>query len=85
MWYKIKYLTGLENNNSDDYCDKCMNIKFESNNNLLLRKKLKLDNVMIIINSNFYGSNKYYPVILSNECLYKLAELLVLLSRIFCW
>ena len=39
IWNKIKYFIKLRNNDWDYYDDKYRKIKFESNNNLPLRKK----------------------------------------------
>ena len=36
---KIKYLSGLENNGSGKYDDNYIKIKFDSNDNLSLKKK----------------------------------------------
>ena len=41
MWNKIKYFIKLRNNDWDYYDDKYRKIKFESNNNLPFRTKIK--------------------------------------------
>ena len=46
MWNKIEYFIKLKNNNSDDYDDKYMKIKFNSHDNLPLGKTLKIYNVV---------------------------------------
>ena len=50
-----------------------MKIQFNSAVNFHLKKLLKLYDVTIIVRSAFkekYKINKYYPQILSDECLY---------------
>ena len=63
-----KYIKNIKNcgaksitNNSDDYDEKHMKIKFNSNNDLPLDKTLKLHNMTIAIGSVFHEGNKYYP------------------------
>ena len=50
---------GPKANNSDDYDEKYMKIKFNLNDNLPLNKMLELCNTMIVIRS-FHEGNKYY-------------------------
>lgn len=38
-----------------------MKIKFNTDDNLPFEKKLEMHNVVMIIDSVFYDSNKYYP------------------------
>ena len=49
-----------------------MKIKLNSDDNLLLKKTLKLYNMAIIVRSVFHEGNKYYPQVLLEECLDKL-------------
>ena len=49
-----------------------MKIKFNSDDNLLLNKILKLHNLTVIARSVFQEDNKYYPQIFLDECLYGL-------------
>ena len=67
-------LIELEDNNSSNYDDKCMQIIFNSNNNLPLKQELEILDVVTIIRSVFFYNNKYYPQVFLDECLYKLAE-----------
>ena len=60
-WNKIKYLIDLENDDSGSYDKKYMKLKFKSNDNLPLIRKLEIYNVVIIITRAFYDNNKYYP------------------------
>ena len=49
-----------------------MKIKFNSDGNLPLNKKIKLHSLTIIIRSIFQKDNKYYPQVFIYECLYEL-------------
>ena len=58
MWSKINYHIMLKNNNSDEYGEKYMNIRFNSDGDLLLGKILKTCNVVILIRSVFEDKKK---------------------------
>ena len=73
-WKKIKDLIRSINNNSDDYDAVYMKIKFNSDDDLLLRKTLELHNIIMIARSVFHEGNKYYLQIFLDKCLQKLAE-----------
>ena len=49
-----------------------MKIKFNSDGNLSLNKKLKLHNMTIVIRSFFEKHGKFYPQVYVDECLYEL-------------
>ena len=49
-----------------------MKINFNSDDNLPLKKMIKLHNLAIIIRSIFQKDNKYYPQVFLDECLYEL-------------
>ena len=72
MWSKIKDLIRLITTNSDDYDLKYMKIKFDSNDDLALKKTLELPNMTIVVRSVLHEVNKYYPQVFLNESLYKL-------------
>ena len=59
-------------NNSDDYDERYMKIKFNSDDNLPLKETLKPCNIIIFARSDFYKLSKNYPQVFLNECLYKL-------------
>ena len=48
-----------------------MKIKFDSNDDLLLNKILKLQMLTIIVRSVFGKDSKYNPQVFLNECLYE--------------
>ena len=49
-----------------------MKIKFDSDDNLLLNKKLKFPTMTIIVRSVFEEDGKFYPQIYFDQCLYDL-------------
>ena len=72
LWNKIRYLIKSITINSDNYDKKYMKIKFNSDDDLPLKKMVELQNMVIVVRSVFQEDNKYYPHFLLNECLYKL-------------
>ena len=72
LWNKIKDLIRSITSNSDDYHEKYMKIKFDLDENVPLKKTVKLHSMTIIIRSVFQEGNKYYPQCFLNEWLYKL-------------
>ena len=61
LWDGIGNLIKKINDKPGDYDEKYMKIKFNSNDNLLLSKILKLHNMTKVIRSIFQEGNKYYP------------------------
>ena len=49
-----------------------MKIKFNSDDDLPLNKQLKLDMLIIIVNTVIEENGKYYPRIYLDNCLYEL-------------
>ena len=49
-----------------------MKIKFDSEDDLSLKKKLKLCKMVVVLRSAFHDNNKYYPHVFLDEYLYKL-------------
>ena len=49
-----------------------MKIKFNSDDNLSLKKMLKLLNITRVIKSVFQEDNKYYSQLVLDECLFEL-------------
>ena len=58
--------------NSDDYDEKCMKSKFDSDDDLPLNKMIKIYNVPIVVRAVLYENNKYYPQVFLDERLHKL-------------
>ena len=48
-----------------------MTIKFNSDDNLLLNKMLKLYLLTVVVRSVYEGDGKYYPHYFLDECLYE--------------
>ena len=65
---KIKKISGDECDYEKDY----MKIKFNSDDNLPLNKKLKFQNMIITIRSVFEEDSKLYPQVFLDNTLYKL-------------
>ena len=58
--------------NSDDYDENYMKIKFNSDDKLPLNKTIEIPRMIIAVRAIFLENNKYYPLVLLDECLYKL-------------
>ena len=69
---KIRDLVRSISNNSDDYDQKYMKIKFNSDDDLPSQKILELCEIIIVLRSVFYEDNWYYSYIFLDKCLCKL-------------
>ena len=58
--------------NVDDYDEKYMKIKFNSDDNLPLSKIIEIPTIAIVTSLIFLENNKYYPQVFFDECLYKI-------------
>ena len=58
--------------NSDDYNEKYMRIKFDLNDELPLNKIIEIQSVIIFVRAILHENNKYYPQIFLDACLNKL-------------
>ena len=72
LWSKIRDLIRLMTKHSDDYDEKCIKIKFNSDDELLLNKTIEIPTMIIVVRGVFYENNKYYMQVFLDECLYKL-------------
>ena len=68
----IRDLIRSKTDNSDNYDEKYMRIKFNSDDDIPLTKTLELHNMIIIIIFVFHEDSKYYPQVFLDDCLYKL-------------
>ena len=59
---KNRDLIRLITNHSDNYDEKYMKIKFNSGDDLPLKKTLELYNMVIVVRSVFHEGNKYYSL-----------------------
>ena len=64
LWNKIREITKSITNNSDNYHEKYMKIKFNSDDDLPLKKTLELYNMVIIVRSIFHEDKKHYSQVL---------------------
>ena len=58
--------------NSDDYDEKYIKIKINSDDELPRNETVKVPSMMMVVKAVFYENNKYYPQIFLDGCLYKL-------------
>ena len=72
LWSKLRDLIRSITKNSDDYDEKYMKIKFNSNNALPLNKTIEIPTITIVVRAVFHENNKYYSQVFLGECLYKL-------------
>ena len=75
LWSKIRDLISLIRMNYDDsgdYDEKYTKIKFNSDDELPLNKRIGIPSMIIIVRAVSHRNNKYYPQVFLDECLYKL-------------
>ena len=61
LWSKIKDLIRSIIENLDDYDEKHMKIKFNSNEELPPNKTIEIHNMITVVKAVFHENNKYYP------------------------
>ena len=57
---KVKDQIKIITNNLNDYNEKYIKIKYNSDGDLSLKKTLELYNMTIVVRTDFYEGNKYY-------------------------
>ena len=67
----IRNLTSSITKNSDNYDEKYMKIKSNSDDELPLNKTIEYHNMIIVARAVFCENNKYYPQVLLHEFLHK--------------
>ena len=72
LWSKIRDIIGSKTKNSDDYDEKYMKIKFNSDDKLLLNKTIEISTMKIVVRAVFHENSKYYPQVFLDECLHLL-------------
>ena len=60
--------------NFDDYDEKYMKIKFNSDDKLSLNKTVEIPTIKIFVRAIFLENKKYYPQVFLDECLYKILK-----------
>ena len=72
LWSKIRDFIRSITKNSDDYDEKYIKIKFNSDDKLSLNKMIEIPSMIIVVRASFLENNKFYPQVFLDECLYKL-------------
>ena len=72
LWSKIRDLIRSIFKNSDDYDEKYMKVKLNSDDELPLNETIEIPSMIIVVRSIFHENNKHYPQVFLDECLYKL-------------
>ena len=72
LWNKIKDLIRSITKNLDDYDEKYMKIKFNSDKKLPLNKIIEILSVIIVVRAVCHKNSKCYPQVYLDESLYKL-------------
>ena len=72
LWSKVRDLIRSLTKNSDNYDEKYIKIKFNSDDELPLNKMIEISSMIIVAKTVFHKNNKYYPQVFLEECLYKL-------------
>ena len=72
VWGGTKGQITLITNASDDYYEEYIEIKINSDDDLLLNKILNFCNLIIVVRSVFEEDYKYYLQFFLDECLYEL-------------
>ena len=71
LWIKIKNLIRSITKSVDDYDEKYMKIKIDSDENLPLNKTLEIPLMTLVVRAIFHKNNKYYPQVFVDIWLYK--------------
>ena len=72
LWIKIRDLIKAVTEKSDDYDEKYMRIKFDTDDKLPLNKILKIHIIPIVVWAVFHENNEYYLQVFLDECLYEI-------------
>ena len=72
LWNKIRDLIRSITDNLENYVEKYMKIKFNSDDGLPIKKTLELYHVVIVARSVFHEGNKDYPQAFLGEFFCKL-------------
>ena len=59
-WVKIRDLIRLITKNADDYDEKYLKVKFNSDNELPLNKTIEIPSMTIVVRAIFLKNSKYY-------------------------
>ena len=67
LFIKIRDLIRSITKNSDNYDEKYMKIKFNSDDELSLNKTIEVLTITIVVRAIFLENNKYYPQVFLDE------------------
>ena len=70
LWIKIRDLIRSITKNLHDYDKRYIKFKFDSGDELSLKKTVGIPIMKIVVGAVFLENNKYYPHVLWDECLY---------------
>ena len=59
-WIKIRDLIRLITKNADDYDEKYLKVKFNSDDELPLNKTIEIPSMTIVVRAIFHKNSKYY-------------------------
>ena len=71
LWIKVRALIRSITKNSDDYDEKYMKNKFNSDDELPLNKTVEVPTITIVLRAIFLENNRYYPQVFLDERLMK--------------
>ena len=60
LWIKVRHLIRSITKNSDDYDEKYMKIKFNSDDELTLNKTIEIPSFIIFVRAVFHENNKVF-------------------------
>ena len=69
---EIRDLVRSVTENSDDYDENYVKIKFNLDDQFPLNKRIEIPTMTIVVRAVFRENNEYYPQVFLDECLYKL-------------
>ena len=76
LWSKIRDIIRSITKNSDDYDEKYIKIKLNSDDHLSLNKTIEILSkflpIIVVIRAVFYGNNKFYSYVFLDKCVYKI-------------
>ena len=72
VWSNIRDLIKATTKNADDYDEKYMKIKLNSDHELPLNKTIENPSNIIVVRAIFHENSKYFLQSFLNKCLYKI-------------
>ena len=82
LWIKIRNLIRSVTKKSDDYDEKYIKIKLDSDDKLPPNKMIEIPVMVIVFRALFYGNNKS-PQVFLDECLYKIWKCYIMIELTF--